>query len=234
MTLPNISGLVTHFDATKITNKNNNDDIQQWNDESGNDYHLTQNTTGLRPVYKTSVQNGLPGVYFSSNGHMGTPTWTTISEPFSAFLVHSSISPSDGVSWDSNGGARSFIARDRTNGTWRIWNGDDFTNHSAVGQTTDILLLSTRWSNTSNHGYIRFNKGNEVNGSTRNNGIGSIRIAADEGGGRELTGYYCEILLYDRALTEQEIEDVEDYLWDKWFVEKLDVVGPFPTFRRST
>ena len=26
MTLPNISGLVTHFDATKITNKNNNDD----------------------------------------------------------------------------------------------------------------------------------------------------------------------------------------------------------------
>ena len=230
MTLPNISGLVCHFDATKITNKNNDDDIQQWNDESGNDYHLTQNTTELRPVYKTSVQNGLPGVYFSSNGHMGTPTWTTISPPFTAFLIHSSISPSIAVSWDSNGGSgRSFAARDRSGGTWRIWNGVYFENNNSVGSTTDILLLSFLWGSS---GRIRINKGNETNGTTGNNGISSIRIASDFNGGRSLTGYYCEILLYDRALTTQEIEDVEDYLWEKWFVEKPDVVGPFPTFRR--
>ena len=233
MTLPNISGLVAHFDANNIT-LDHDDLIAQWDDESGNDYHLTQSNNSLKPSFKKNVQNGLPGVYFSSNGHMGTPTWTTISQPFSAFLVHSSISPSNGVSWDVNGsGGRSFIARDRTNGTWRIWNSSDFTNSSSVGITTDILLISTRWSNTSNQGYIRFNKGNEANGTTGNNGIGSIRIAADNGGGRELTGYYCEIILYDRALTTQEIEDVEDYLWEKWFVEKTDVIGPFPTFKRS-
>lgn len=46
------------------------DPLGKWNDKSGNGLHMTQATAGLRPRYKTSVQNGKSGVNFAD-----TTTW---------------------------------------------------------------------------------------------------------------------------------------------------------------
>jgi len=40
----------------------NNDTVQEWHDQSGNNQHATQTTSGKRPTFKTSQQNGLPAI----------------------------------------------------------------------------------------------------------------------------------------------------------------------------
>lgn len=40
--------------------------VSQWSDKSGKDKHATQATDGSRPMYVSSVTNGLPGIHFDS------------------------------------------------------------------------------------------------------------------------------------------------------------------------
>lgn len=44
----------------------NNDNVQQWNDRSGNGRHATEATVGNRPNYTTNSLNGLPTLRFAS------------------------------------------------------------------------------------------------------------------------------------------------------------------------
>lgn len=52
-------------DANQIVGLVNNDPVGQWNDESGNAYHVTQATAGKKPIYKTNQINSLPVVEFT-------------------------------------------------------------------------------------------------------------------------------------------------------------------------
>lgn len=59
-----IQGLRVWLDAEAITGLNNNDPIQTWNDESGNNYNAVQNTLANRPLYIEDGINGRPVVRF--------------------------------------------------------------------------------------------------------------------------------------------------------------------------
>lgn len=57
-----IPGLKLWLDASQIAGLNDGDAVATWSDLSGNALHFTQSTASKRPLYKTNVQNGLPGV----------------------------------------------------------------------------------------------------------------------------------------------------------------------------
>lgn len=54
------------FSDAGSTLANNNDNVQQWNDRSGNGRNATQGTVGNRPNYITNALNGNPVIRFSS------------------------------------------------------------------------------------------------------------------------------------------------------------------------
>ncbi len=65
------SNLDFWFDASKevyndvgTTLSTNNQTVQQWNDQSGNNHNAAQGTSAKRPIYKTSILNGYPVVEF--------------------------------------------------------------------------------------------------------------------------------------------------------------------------
>ncbi len=57
-----IAGLEYWFKADAITGLSDADPVATWPDSSGNGRDATQGVAGLRPTYRTSVQNGLPVV----------------------------------------------------------------------------------------------------------------------------------------------------------------------------
>lgn len=57
-----ISGLKLWLDASQITGLSDGDSVTNWFDLSGNTNDFSQSTASRRPLYKTAVQNGLPGV----------------------------------------------------------------------------------------------------------------------------------------------------------------------------
>jgi hypothetical protein len=80
-----ISGLKLWLKADALALANN-DPVASWTDSSGNSNHAAQATSGLRPLFKTSIQNGRPVVRFdatddlleSGNFMAGTSALTVI------------------------------------------------------------------------------------------------------------------------------------------------------------
>jgi hypothetical protein len=62
---PPTGSLQLWLDATKITGLNDADPVSAWNGRSPTTINATQ-AGGLRPTYRTNVQNGLPVVRFAS------------------------------------------------------------------------------------------------------------------------------------------------------------------------
>jgi trimeric autotransporter adhesin len=52
----------------------NNQQVRQWNDQSGNSRHATQNTSGSRPVLRNNRANGIPGLLFTGNTFIDGPS----------------------------------------------------------------------------------------------------------------------------------------------------------------
>lgn len=84
------SGLLFWFDATQITGLVDNDPISTWdNSETTASRDATSSSTN-RPLYKTNVQNGKPGVLFDgSNDYFafGTDTLWDAATPFGIVIV---------------------------------------------------------------------------------------------------------------------------------------------------
>jgi len=79
-----VSDIQGWFDATDGPEKDsggwvpctNGDGVGRWRDKSGNDYHALQATAGHQPIFRTGIQNGLPGVDFDG---LATEASATIS-----------------------------------------------------------------------------------------------------------------------------------------------------------
>lgn len=57
----------TVFSGAGTTQATNGAGVQQWNDKSGNGFHLSQSTSGNRPTYATSLLNSKNVITFASN-----------------------------------------------------------------------------------------------------------------------------------------------------------------------
>ena len=67
---PVSSGLGLFLRADSI-NQVDNTAVPQWNDESGNNYHVTQGTPANQPIFRTNIINGRPVVRFiRANSHL--------------------------------------------------------------------------------------------------------------------------------------------------------------------
>jgi len=79
---------IAHYDANNITGLDHNEVISQWDDDSGNNYHLSQSSPTVKPVYQTNVLNGLPGVYAAGAKGMSTgAVFGTLAQPNTIFVV---------------------------------------------------------------------------------------------------------------------------------------------------
>lgn len=94
--------------------------VARWEDQSGNSSHVTQSTSGNRPVLKTGA-NGINGhavlQYDGTNDDMSLSSWSTSGNDFTLFAVYSlnsdvgyciaetsSTSVDSWWRWDSGGG----------------------------------------------------------------------------------------------------------------------------------
>lgn len=94
------SGLVVWWDASQLTGLSDTDPITSITDYSGNARHATSSGTN-RALYKTSVQNGKPGILFDgSNDYytFGTENLYSNSSPISVVFV-TDVDPQGSEPW---------------------------------------------------------------------------------------------------------------------------------------
>jgi lysophospholipase L1-like esterase len=197
----------------------NNQTVQQWNDLSGNTRHASQATAGSRPTYIASAINGKPALRFASKNLQTT-----------SFL---------GVGW--NTACTFFIVCNRTsgnsvvvaassNGVSGIYVGSDVTPTAYTGSLSNIRWRSVNGLNTPLATHVQTFRHNgtsaryAVNGrgrtaaTTGSLGLtGTLSIGAlSSAGSFAWPGDIAEIILYQRALTDAEVLDVENFLYARY------------------
>ena len=211
-----IAGLVAWYDASdagSITESSGA--VSQWDDLSGNGYHLTQSTGSLQPTTGTRTQNGLNVLDFA--GDILTVAVTETS-PWTAFVVcYPDAVANLKTVFAQNGGAWEVMFHNGQFGlsgaSQMAWYGASPSSGPSYAATTPYVLevvtngASSAWT---------------LNGATDtttsfSGGLTTLGVGGYPASGDLFDGWIGEFILYGSALTSDRAT-VRDYLNAKWSV----------------
>lgn len=209
-----LGSVIAWYDCTQGITKDGSNYVSQWNDLSGNNYHLTQTTGAYQPLWTTSS-----GIFFSSNDYFQKSWGTNYSRPYTIIIV-----------WNKTSGNVSEYGVDGYSLTTR--HAIDYSNIN-LNRAFDNTSWQATYSKTSPFSTIIstviFNsasislyenatlKSTQLTGITGNASSG-ITVGARYSIENYLTGYIKEIIIYNKALTTEERTKITNYLNAKYKV----------------
>jgi len=244
-----VAGLQLWLDAAdpnSVTLSGSN--VTQWRDKSGNGTNASQATTSNQPIYQSNSMNGLPSIQFNAISRnnlvcFDTPAFDFGTSARSAFFVirnnfvSGTVAASPHWFWPKTGnGTNALSLVGWISATVQGQAG----GASATFNRNQILLLGYRFGITSAYEEL-FSNATTVATATKTTG-GSSYANATSGyriGGLDnldvgsstywFDGNIGEILLFNRALTSSERQQIEGYLARKWGLASVQASPPLPT-----
>ena len=224
-----ISGMILWLDAVSAASFDDEfiedgDEVTNWNDIKSSHlepYVATQATAINKPIYHDNILNKLPAVTFDgvndflsianfqANGYLTVFVVGQFVPAASFFIEQSSdASSSNGFYFNGNGNAPTTVSRS-----------SDSTNINNSGWFGERLGVAVMRYNGTNISY-KLNNGAFINSAdpdaTNNIVIDDLFIGARNGTSNFTNGNFGEIIIYDRALTDNEVDKVVTYLDQKW------------------
>lgn len=204
---------------------NNNDPVSGWTDSSNNGFTLLQTDISKQPKYTFPGVNNLPTVTFSGHQELkiNNNLCSKLNDQATLFVVAGfddfyaaasynliDTNPDTGTWWRFSADGYSYLGVFRKN---RV---ESFTTMPRYG--THIFTLK---SGTDYTFYIDREFKNTVTG---NFSCGEMFSIGGVSGGIPLTGNISEVIVYNTTLSDSERTNVENYLFDKFFI-------PFPEIK---
>lgn len=229
-----IAGLQLWLDADDSdTITLNGSTVSQWDDKSGNDYHVTQSTASYQPTYNTAQLNGKNVVTFDgSDDHILNDSVASVASgndvPITMFVVFKQLSSGTneyGVVFGSSSSIQPLFCM-MTN-----------SNQLAAQQRTDAGTLTAAYSSVSSTSAYRvqsivlsssnltvFDNGTSAASSSFSPAqttlntftLGTWRRSGSMNGVAFLHCDIAEVIIYNSALSTSDRESVESYLSTKW------------------
>jgi hypothetical protein len=224
-----IPDLAVWLDADRLNGLSDGDPVATWPDSSGNGNDFAQATSGFRPVYKTGIVCGKPVVRFDgvddylhaadSATYKGAsltvfavyrraganadnivvcyPHDVTHTSPFFRWAIDAKAASHD-LAIGADVGVSSYGA---PTDIWRVWTYD---NDGAVFSRDGVAVALTGTSG----GTISYP-----------NAVG-LYLGADVAGGENFDGDIAEIIIYKRQLSTRERQTIEEYLSEKYGLQR--------------
>jgi hypothetical protein len=204
--------------------------VSDWLDKSGNARHLTQATSGLRPIYSTNIFGPKPAVWGGSGGikrRLATTVTPTLAQPFTVWMLLKNNAGLDNFSHafegeNTSSGSRAILCLRRSDA------GDDPTLYAGTAMASigadlianTVYLLGGVYNGASSIGIYNAADTGALNPGT-DGIIGGIMFCTASG--TECDAYFAEWLVISRAMSAAERRRMEGYLAWKW-----DVRGNLP------
>jgi len=192
------------------------DRISQVDDKSGNDHHLTQSTSSLKPLWEESIKNNLDIGNFTDSRLMKA-SWIALTQPNTiAGAVKMPISNTDqknicDVYDNAEGGSGGGFANDDT---------QKLAIFSASNVKFTDIGFGNVWAYFCNiyggSADLRMNGSSLVtgdSGTVDNNGMTVSNHRTSNTYGNILCG---ELIVYNQAVSGSDLSDLETYLSEKW------------------
>jgi prepilin-type N-terminal cleavage/methylation domain-containing protein len=207
--------------------------ISTWNDISGNKvpYTLSQATSGNRPLYTQNAINDLPALKF--NGSTSFMSNTTFQMPYANYTIFAVFNLTNNSSIRDvmtlgTGGQNGAIIEVQTSGVVRALHrfpysasgGDDLTSASSQISINTNYMFSYVRNLTAGTSLVKLNSTIAINSTATIQTFDStnltISLGTLSGSSRFFQGYISELIIFNRALSDQEKSDVEAYLGQKY------------------
>ena len=223
-----ISGLRVWLDASDISTlwqdsarttavASDADPVGAWDDKSGNDYHILQATSSKRGEYKTSVQNSLDIVRFDGTDdairNSSEPPEASQPNTMAAVFKMTSSTAAYHHAIDSGTTVKRQIMGSSNTENWNIYSGAFLAN--GANNTTTFHLWYGEYNSSSS--IFRMDKSEVASGDAGSQAATGLNVgSAFSGTASNFNGDFCEIILYDSALSDGDRDSLETYLEDKW------------------
>lgn len=217
-TPPSITGLVAWYDASNagsITASGSPAHVSQWNDLSGNGYHLTQATGARQPTTGVGTINGLNRLDFDGGDILDRVTTPSTSTPVTVAYVAGIVSlPAFYRVYDGgSAGNRPLSYANASDTNWVI-------QVSTAADTGHAIAAGNfLWVHTFNGAASTFHENGTQYGGALAAGTGAfagLTIGGDSGASAPFTGAVTEFIVYDSALGATDRGNLTTYLHDKW------------------
>ncbi len=204
--------------------------VARWEDQSGNANNLTQSTSGSRPLLKTNIiKSSLPVVRFDgSDDIMGITTgsisatentciFCVVAPKFTptAFGGHA-FNPVFIFGSSCEGRLCLQLSSNPQYGTWL---GVEAPAGTTLTQDTFALLSVIKTSSSA--GVFRINKASDGSFSGtwagQGNGTGTDQLGGETPGFRNSPVDIAELLIYTHNINSTERDNIENYLYTKYF-----------------
>ena len=235
--LPVKDGLLLWLDASDDSSfsYSSGTEVSQWRDKSGNNFHANQATVANQPS-RNSIINSRKGVNFTSvNGDfmrvssgIVTPNYITLFaaiKPATQDNSYAIIMEQD----HGNGYNGWVIQRNGATSYWLSWvagNAVTWLNPNQIAYTDNTSQIVTLRKNTSTINLYSNGTSSgavSISDSTiTQSGYGLNLGYWQYGGGRYYNGTICEILVFNRGLSDTELKQVNTYLGQKWSISNTD------------
>lgn len=217
---PPVAGVTAWYEATKIFGVADGSLLQTWDDQSGNGYNLTS-VAGYAPTfYKTNATyliNGLPVVYSDSQDSAMVNSVLSVLQPNTVFVV-AKLAGDIAVNYyqlfDSSSSADRELLL--SNYQTRQWQVDSVSDGSSDNSLHRFTIVADDPSSA-----FRIDGVTEFSGQSFGGYFGGLTVFSNYTGGGSTVGWVgwvCEMLIYSTALSASDIDTVESYLYNKWFV----------------
>jgi len=227
-------GDVEVYNDAGVTLATNGNNVQRWNDMSGNSDHANQTVLANRPNYVTSVINSLPVIrYTAANNDLLMSTTVGTGNAASVWAVASYAtlpSSNPGIFQGAPAGSGSSVgAGDKSIGMWvtnavgtRVWGRGIQSNNTQqqISQVTTLSMNTFYIINNMYNGVASINQfvNNAAAGNVAYNG--TLKSWADVSIGRQGTeswnGDIAEVIAFNIALNSAQRNIVDNYLSAKY------------------
>ncbi len=210
-----LENLVVWLSANSVIT-NPSGKIQQWTDLSGNNNHAIQNEESDQPEWIEDAINSQPAIHFNGNSHFLTADFNNIYEPpNSFFVVYNLESGGNNVLLDgADPSNRTMI--DFTGNAIRAWSGSGIQ----YGEDSPFdFIFNTAIFDLSNSQLFK-NGELKASGNTGSNGTSGLTIGNHVTLDRFFNGKIAEIIIYNKKITPEKRNDVDNYFRKKYFPEQ--------------
>jgi hypothetical protein len=220
-TLPVTDGLILNLDAsTLLDTLDDQDSVATWADESPEGHDYVQATGSRQPILVANGVNGKPSVRF--DGVDDTLEPVTLAEqielgrPFTFFVMHGDMptgTSTEGPTFGRDASTNGF-AFYRTSTLVRGYAFSDASTSVSM-EGAGLLTLHVQSDGT----MLVFKDGIQVGSTTHGTDVTRLSLMMMRRKSDSLfatPGDISHYLIYDRALTTQELEDTNNYLLAKW------------------
>lgn len=214
-----VSNLEVWLDAGTITGLSDGDAVTTWTDLSGNSNSPTQATASKKPLYKTSIINGLPVVRGDgSDDYLQVTFGAALSQPNTVFVVCKFVNLGTGdyrFVFDGIGVTRHAIYRkNQAAHTWWYYAGTERDSGDVADTSAHILVAVFNGASSS----LRLDGAEIVATDPGSQTLGGITLFNDQSFALPGNIDIAECGVYDAGLSAGNIGLLETYLSTKYGV----------------